>query len=395
MVWAKTGRYNFVCATFFLPDGRSWSSWGPSEHTALFADLEKRGVIGIVGREMSKETPTKPARAHYQCYFEAEKNLQTKQWNKLFKGASFRRADGSAVDNTTYCSKEEGRGHGEVHWIGGNKAIIVDKMRNKGGEGQGARTDWAGFVEAVRTDRGGGSSDKEMYLKEPGLMVRFPHAAGNIRSAFAPRKRGAPLTHVMTGGTGTGKSHQADADGANFVIWEKGALQGYDPSNPVTAIDEFDWREFPQSLLLRMTDKWQCPANIKCATAQFVPQVLYILSNDDFDEWYVGPGYNPVKKDALKRKIKASGGEWTFCEVVREEGSDLPLYFPLLPRGIPTSRSPSPTLSSRSLYSLEGEMSNGGDCPECGSAKLPANQEGRCMCGEDFDSDYQDMQQLQ
>ncbi len=317
-LWRKEGRYCYVVCTLNV------EGYGPP--TAVFAQLINAGVQYIhAGREEGSHK-------HWQCYFEAPSNWETKRWNKLLEHGSFQQAKGTASQCIDYQSKED------------EDPYVFGKWRNHGRGGTGAsnpRNDLKAFVAAVRT----GQSDAALFSgAQATAMVKYPGAALRIRSAFAPKRTKMPCTRFMWGLTGTGKTYQAVViDKAEKVKMRFPFLIGYSGMNRCIVFDEFRWADTPIEDLLEMLDEHTTTVEIKGGTVPFNAELIYFCSNTDPATWY--PKADPEHREALMRRIREGGGGITHCTKKYVKGTIAPSLFQAWKKTSTTAsrtRSPSP-----------------------------------------------------
>ncbi len=360
MVWAVNGRYQYVLATWNVDE------WGSDDdQEGWFLDIMTATSFGIYGHETAST-----GQKHFQCYFEAPKNFTAAKWQGLLPHAHFERADGSALQNIAYCSKD-------------GEAVQWGNARNEGGKGKGQRNDLKDFVQAVRTGR----SDGELFEEHPRAMVMYAGAALRIRSAFAKKRTEMPCIRVLWGLTGTGKSHQAlKIDKGQIVKGRHPFLIGYTGQNPCIVFEEFRWEKHDIEDILMITDE-NCPdVELKGSTIPMNAELIYFLSNKNPKDWW--PKALQEQRDAFMRRISDGGGEIRHLTERKYRGVEgqASIYAAFGSTGRSRSRSPSRARStSPEDPSSSGEDGDTTTCKLCNLLYYPENQEGRCTCGTSLD----------
>ncbi len=288
-LWRRDGRYNYVVCTLNVN-----AHGDPSQ---VFAKLLGAGVSFIhAGREEGSHK-------HWQCYFEAPSNWETKRWEKLLPRGHFAQAKGTGPQCIDYQSKED------------EDPYVFGSWRNHG-RNKGARTDLLSFVKAVRT----GASDAELFSgANATAMIKYPAAASRVRSAFAPMRSKLPTTRFVWGDTGTGKTYQAVVvDKAEKVRMRFPFLIGYTGTNRCIVFDEFQWCKTDIEDLLELLDEHNVTVEVKGATLPFNAELIYFCSNTDPATWY--PKAHPEQRAALLRRITEGGGCIMHCTTKYKKG---------------------------------------------------------------------------
>ncbi len=301
----RTTQYLRTCFTFFQD---------PFDLSVLDA-LKARASYLCVGPEICPDT----GRKHLQGYAEFPTKILGSVLSRLLPRCNYIKARGSAEDNRNYCNG-----------MCPKKNMTLNPLFEDWGiyrPGQGTRTDLnasSAFVRAIRTDYKG---PEDLWDRFPKQMLGHRSMVERILQDCGPKMKEHPVVRVLTGPTGVGKTYQAFVDGAEFLTFDKGALQGYTASNPVVCFDEFDYSQCTITQMLKMIDKYPCPVNIKNGTSNWGPRVIYLTSNITWTEWW--PKASDAQKAAFARKVEDSGGEITTLTNPYVQGTEQPTLFSL------------------------------------------------------------------
>jgi len=146
------------------------------------------------------------------------------------------------------------------------------------------------------------------------LYIRHHRALRSIASESLTARDVLRTVKVFWGTSGSGKSHQARVEAAEFA--EEGDVydityikdpnnkwwDGYNPDkHKCVIVDEFCGK-WAIEHILRWTDKWGCNVEVKGATIPFLAENIWFTSNVHPMDWY--PDASEEQKNALKRRIK-------------------------------------------------------------------------------------------
>lgn len=237
----------------------------------------------VCGKEVGEQgTP------HLQVYLETKKKVTLGSLKKM-KGltrAHIEKANGTAADNLTYCSKEDR-----------DPLVQGEPMR------QGTRTD----LEEVKEAIDGGSDELAIAEQFWRQWVRYNRAFTRYRSlAVQPRHWVTEVT-VLIGPTGCGKTrwaHQMAMD-SNEQLWtyctgDRAWFDGY-MGHGVVLFDDFYGAEsgINWDMLLKLLDRYPMRVPVKGDFVEWAPRHVVITSNNPVHEWYP----RTINQDALWRRI--------------------------------------------------------------------------------------------
>lgn len=162
--------------------------------------------------------------------------------------------------------------------------------------GQGARSDLKSATDMVKR----GASDADIANDHPVTFARMSRGLRDLRCALSSKRR-AWKTHVSvywSVESGTGKSMTAhdELPDAFVMTDEKGWWDGYTGQKDVI-IDDFRAKNFSESFMLNLLDRYPMRVPIKGASVEFAAERLIITSNDDPSDWY------PSRSAHIMRRI--------------------------------------------------------------------------------------------
>lgn len=207
---------------------------------------------------------------HLQGYVYLKKS-RLSAMKKLDSGAHWAVAKGSAKENKTYCSKEEGRLAGP--WELGEMPE------------QGKRNDLKELQEALDSGKPITEVSKEHFAH----YMRYNRGIEKYQLLHTKPRDHAMIVEVLWGPTGVGKTRQAKEENpdAYFKCRSNGKNNWWDGyiNQEVVVVDEFyGW--FSWDFMLRLCDRYPLSVETKGGAVQFVAKKIIFTSNDHPKEWY-------------------------------------------------------------------------------------------------------------
>lgn len=288
----KRTRLRRICFTINTPND--------SDHIGL-VDLYQSSIFRFLIYQTERGDTT--GREHIQGYAELVSQLEFSTLKGIMpEGAHIEAARGSSRDNIRYCSKSDTRISGPF-------------VYGEAAPGQGDRTDLHVCVELL-----GKSASLEECVSDVGFRscyvkysTGFERLARLLRKPIqTPQPPEEKEVIVLWGKTGTGKSHTAYSDLlSRFDQQEPYSLcdlsgawfDGY-AGQRGAILDDFRGKGSGMRVeqFLRITDKWPLAVPVKGGFVRWTPQVIYITSNTDPEEWY---NEEPVAtQEAVSRRLK-------------------------------------------------------------------------------------------
>lgn len=163
---------------------------------------------------------------------------------------------------------------------------------------QGKRTDLDPVVEDICD----GLSIKEVAQNNPTQYIKFHKGIEKLRALYAPTRNWVTEVIVLYGLTGCGKSRLARELCTDYWVWtpQRGMwFDGYD-SNEHVIMEEFRG-QLPFGMMLSLTDRYECPVQVKGGTVEFCPKKIVITSPKHPEKWYLTEDED--RNDQLLRRI--------------------------------------------------------------------------------------------
>ncbi len=238
-----------------------------NDATYVYAALEPRYLI------VQEERGTTGTR-HFQGYVEFSERFTLAGCRRRLPGAHFEPRAGTREQARAYAQKEDTRTAGPWEfgtWI----------------SGPGARTDLLALRDAVKE----GTEDAVLWEDHFGAMLRSYRAVREYRTVIAPvRDDVEPDVTVLYGPTGTGKSrlvrelcgdaYWVSNPSSGQPVW----FDGYVGQRTIVLDDFYGW--LPNSVLLRLLDRYPFRANCKGYTVPILASRFFITSNIGPEHWY-------------------------------------------------------------------------------------------------------------
>jgi len=202
-------------------------------------------------------------------------------------------ARGTPTQNTTYCTKEEGRISGPYEF-----GTVQD--------GQGHRTDLDAAAQLV-LNSGAARVAREM----PATYIRYSRGLHSLESELhrsdSDVLRPPVSCAVLWGPTDVGKSHAAvtlDTSEETFIvpIQNSGALwfDGYNGQRTII-FDDFEPKCVPYRTLLRICDRYRLELPVKGGFVVGKWSNVIFTANDPPDQWYQSE--EPYRGGPLERRL--------------------------------------------------------------------------------------------
>ena len=208
---------------------------------------------GIFGFEVG-ESGTK----HIQGYVRFQSSTSFDCMRKKLIRANLQVANGTDLQNQTYCSKD------------GDHTEYGEPQDDK----QGARNDIRGVTQLIRS---GDITQSDFMWEYPEMYVRYGRMFQKMFEEMAPKRTTEPIVTWRWGSAGTGKTRYVfDNHGAVYVKDNTLWWDGY-KSGDAIVIDDFD-NAIPFRILLRILDRYQYSGQIKGGYVQINSTHIYITS---------------------------------------------------------------------------------------------------------------------
>lgn len=246
------------------------------ERTKILASKTRYSIYGLEVGENG--TP------HIQGYFCFKDARIWAVMNKALPRGIFRPAEGTALQNQVYCSKD-----GKFFETGTMPA-------------QGKRTDITRFVDDVRDSLD--VLDEGRLLEEyAGMIARYPTFVDRVQRHYHPPLPLKELKNVWYyGPPGTGKTTRASKllDGDHYVKWPNKWHCGYARQKVIIVEDigPEHAREMKHFLKL-WADYAPYTAQTKCSSLFIRPEIIAVTSNYSIEDM----GWDEVTTAAIKRRF--------------------------------------------------------------------------------------------
>lgn len=168
----------------------------------------------------------------------------------------------------------------------------------------GKRSDLASVAQLIR----GGSDRRSVCESHPVVAMRYSRGIEYLYDVFAPTTRPDPITILVVGECGTGKSwwvQDRERPDELFTVWDDKYYDGICPTT-TTAVKYEEFRgNIPYRNALQLWDGYPIRAATKGSSRMFRPERIYILSNLEPQHWYTGiTEREPLWFRTLIRRIK-------------------------------------------------------------------------------------------
>lgn len=217
---------------------------------------------------------------------------------KIFPTAHWEPRQGTHEQARDYCQKPESRVDGP--WT----------LGSEDGVGQGTRSD----VLSLKRSIDEGASDVQLWEDHFKHMLKYHKGASIYKRLKATVRDFKTFVTVITGPTGTGKSHAAFSFPDCYFLSHPGTkngqlwFDGYDGQRTVVIDEFYGW--IPYDLLLRLLDRFPLAVPTKGGFTNFAPKFIVITSNKPPEDWYKFEKF-AGKSDPLLRRLDLIITKWT------------------------------------------------------------------------------------
>lgn len=269
--------------------GRSWCfTWNnPNEDEVLVPQAWPTDKYNYLVYQLEEGEAGTP---HLQGYINFKNPVRFSEFRTWFPGnsAHIAIAKGSAGQNKTYCTKEEGRLQGP--WEFGT--IPEPGKRND--------------LLLVQSALDAGATLAEISDDFFATFLRYSRSLREYQLLHAPPRNWEMEVLVVYGPTGTGKSRWAleNHPGAYWKSKNSGSQQFWDGylGESTIIIDEFyGW--FSWDYLLRLLDRYPFSLDTKHGTVNCSARKIVFTSNKHPSRWYPNCRYEWNDSNPLRRRI--------------------------------------------------------------------------------------------
>jgi len=282
---------------------------------------------------------------HLQGYINFKNPVEFDAFRHYFPGTRARIviAKGTAKQNRTYCTKEEGRLDGP--WEFGRLPE------------QGKRSD----LLAMKEDLDDGASLREISENYFGNFLRYRSSIQAYKVLRVQNTSEAKTIKCLWGPTGVGKTRTCfeEHPDAYWKTRDPGTAQywdGYDGEECIIVDEFYGW--LPWDFILRLTDRYPLKLAVKGSTVPCTAKTIVFTSNKHPSKWYPNSRYFWDDTNPLKRR---------FGDGIRELGTNstnntslggsIPPVSAVFRNGLPSG-----DISPIDLYSLVGDDEVGIGC---------------------------------
>ncbi len=276
------------------PQRRAWiGTINNPEEDSVLSRLAREPVlpdgVSYIAFQLEKGEKGTP---HYQVYCECSKARFVSWFQKHIAPGHWEPRNGSAVQASLYCTKDDTRIEGP--WTIGTIS-----------KGAGSRTDLVDFKDAIRS----GKRKRDLWESHTVQMAKYRHMYDDLRRCHRPERSVELTVALLVGKTGTGKTYtvwnQWKADGYWGLPVSGGRMwfDGYDGERNVL-FDDFAGKmsKVGLSMLLRILHEYPIQVEVKGSFVWWMPDNIAITSNFHPREWYDWTGREEQYR-ALCRRI--------------------------------------------------------------------------------------------
>jgi len=227
----------------------------------------------VVGEEVCPST----GKMHYQGYCELWRAYDFAVIKRLLgKETHLEDRKGTAQEASDYCKKD-------------NKYTEEGTISK-----QGHRTD----LDRVIHDVESGYSMRNVAKNNPAEYIKYHKGIEKYKNLLIEPRNWETEVIVLYGKTGTGKSRKARELCNNYWVWtpQRGSwFDGYEGQEDVI-MEEYRG-QLPLGMMLSLTDRYECPVQVKGGMVEFCPKRIVITSPKHPKDWYEDCGSPKHPKD--------------------------------------------------------------------------------------------------
>ena len=225
--------------------------------------LFRKATYGVCGEEVGESgTP------HLQGYVKLDNALSLDKMKFFMARAHYIVANGSDLENKTYCSKQ-----GVNIYEVGEPSI-----------GQGKRTD---IKEIATLIKSGEITITDLMFDYPDMYLRYSRSFEKMFNAVQAPRSAPPQVHWRWGLAGTGKTRFCiDSHPSHYIKDGTSWWDGYAQQDAII-IDDFD-NNIPYRTLLRILDRYVYQGQVKGSYVQINSHYIYITCEHAPDHFWVG-----------------------------------------------------------------------------------------------------------
>lgn len=231
----------------------------------------------VVGEEVCPST----GKLHFQGYVEFWRATDFGIVKRLLGNDShLEERKGTQEEASLYCKKED-----NFTEIG-----VISR--------QGHRTD----LDRVIHDVEAGYRIREVARNNPAEYIKYHKGIEKYKNLLIDPRNWVTEVIVLYGKTGTGKSRKARELCHNYWVWtpQRGSwFDGYEGHEHVI-MEEFRG-QLPLGMMLSLTDRYECPVQVKGGMVEFCPRKIVITSPKHPKYWYEDCGADKIEQ--LLRRV--------------------------------------------------------------------------------------------
>lgn len=231
----------------------------------------------VVGEEVCPST----GKIHFQGYVEFWRAFDFGVVKRLLsKESHLEERKGTALEASEYCKKD-------------NKFKEYGTLSR-----QGHRSD----LDRVICNVEEGLPMREIAYNNPAEYIKYHKGIEKYKNLLIKPRNWVTEVIVLWGKTGTGKSRKAREITQDYWVWtpQRGSwFDGYEGHEHVI-MEEFRG-QLPLGMLLSLTDRYECPVQVKGGMVEFCPKRIVITSPKHPRDWYEDCATDKI--DQLLRRV--------------------------------------------------------------------------------------------